>query len=303
MARGKTKATPSPGVPSPRSRLMKRIQDVLPTLSANDRRLADHLMGRFPRSAWETVETVSRDVGVSKAAVIRFAARLGYDGFGELQRELQEELAEIFASPLTLLQSMTIGEGNEALEDFRQQISRNLSVKPEQETLDTIAGLPQRILKCSGRILVIGASRSFGVAHYLHYALSLLTSRATLLPVDPSSLNTALLDVTKDDIVLAICMRRYATIVIKALEHCLKRGAYCVTFTDSLLGPPRAVSSHLIVVPTTSGSFLDSSVVTLFYIEALVAMIASRCKEQLSPRLADLLRIGREFGTFEDSRA
>ena len=31
-------------LPSPRSRLLKRIQDVLPTLSANDRRLADHLL-------------------------------------------------------------------------------------------------------------------------------------------------------------------------------------------------------------------------------------------------------------------
>ena len=49
---------------------------------------------------WETVETVAKEVGVSKAAVIRFAARLGYDGFGELQKELQDDLAEIFASPL-----------------------------------------------------------------------------------------------------------------------------------------------------------------------------------------------------------
>lgn len=294
---------PPNNLPSPRSRLLKRVQGVLPTLSANDRRLADHLLGRFPRGAWETVETVANEVGVSKAAVIRFAARLGYDGFGELQKELQDELAEIFASPLTLLESMTIGQDNEALEQFRQGVMQNLATKPEQETVDTIADLPRRIVDCKARIYVIGASRSFGAAHYLHYALSLLLPNVSMLPIEPSALNTALLDVTADDIVIAICVRRYSTLVIKALEHCAKSGAYRVTITDSFLGPARAVSTHLIVVPTASGSFLDSSIMTIFYIEALVAMIASASKEQAAPRLAELLRIGREFGTFEDSRS
>jgi DNA-binding MurR/RpiR family transcriptional regulator len=287
---------------SPRSRLLKRIQGVLPTLSANDRRLADHLLGRFPRGAWETVETVANDVGVSKAAVIRFAARLGYDGFGDLQKELQDDLAEIFASPLTLLESMSIGQGSDAVEQFRQVALQNLAAKPEQETTETFADLPKRIVECKGRVYVIGASRSFGAAHYLHYALSLLMPKVFLLPVEPSALNTALLDVTADDLVIAICVRRYATQVIRALEHCAKRGAYRVTITDSFLGPARPVSTHLIVVPVASGSFLDSSIVTIFYIEALLAMVASACKEQAAPRLAELLRIGREFGTFEDSR-
>ncbi len=290
-------------VASPRSRLLKRIQSVLPTLSANDRRLADYLLDRFPRGAWETVETVAKDVGVSKAAVIRFAARLGYDGFGDLQKELQDDVAEVFASPLTLLESMTIGQGNDALEQFRQVALQNLATMPEQETVETMADLPKRILDCKGRVYVIGASRSFGAAHYLHYALSLLMSKVSLLPVEPSALNTALLDVTADDIIVAICVRRYATQVIRALEHCARRGAYRVTITDSFLGPARPVSTHLIVVPTTSGSFLDSSIVTIFYIEALIAMVASACKEQAAPRLAELLRIGREFGTFQDSRS
>jgi DNA-binding MurR/RpiR family transcriptional regulator len=294
---------PSNNTPSPRSRLLNRIQGVLPSLSANDRRLADHLLGRFPRGAWETVETVARDVGVSKAAVIRFAARLGYDGFGDLQKELQDDLAEVFASPLTLLESMTIGKGDDVLEQFRQAALQNLATKPEQETAETIAELPKRILDCKGRIYVIGASRSFGAAHYLHYALSLLMPKVSLLPVEPSALNTALLDITADDLIIAICVRRYATQVIRALKYCTDRGAYRVTITDSFLGPARPVSTRLIIVPTASGSFLDSSIVTIFYIEALLAMVASKCKDKAAPRLAELLSIGREFGTFEDSRS
>jgi DNA-binding MurR/RpiR family transcriptional regulator len=248
------------------------------------------------------VETVANEVGVSKAAVIRFAARLGYAGFGDLQKELQDDLAEIFASPLSLLESMTIGQSNDTVEQFRQIALQNLAAAPEQETTQTIINLPKRIVDCKGRIYVIGAGRSFGAAHYLHYALSLLMPNVSLLPVEPSVLNIALLDVTADDVVIAISMRRYATQVIRALEHCARRGAYRATITDSFLGPARPVSTHLVVVPTASGSFLDSSIVTIFCIETLFAMVASVCKEKATPRLAEFLRIGREFGTFEDSR-
>ena len=70
------------------SRLVARIQAVIPTLSANDRRIAEYLLGAFPRCAWETVETIASQVQVSKAAVIRFAVRLRYEGFAGLKRAL-----------------------------------------------------------------------------------------------------------------------------------------------------------------------------------------------------------------------
>src|SRR5215470_12070294 len=87
------------------SLLLAKIESSLDTLSPNDRRIADYLLSAFPRVAWATVETVASDVGVSKAAVVRFSSRLGYDGFAELQREMQQEVAALFASPLTLLES------------------------------------------------------------------------------------------------------------------------------------------------------------------------------------------------------
>src|SRR5262245_30917701 len=73
------------------SLLLAKIEGSLDTLSPNDRRIADYLLSAFPRVAWATVETVASDVGVSKAAVVRFSSRLGYDGFAELQREMQQE--------------------------------------------------------------------------------------------------------------------------------------------------------------------------------------------------------------------
>lgn len=295
--------TQATGPLGPRSKLLSRIQEVLPQLSANDRRLADHLLSRFPRGAWETVETVAKDVGVSKSAVIRFAVRLGYDGFADLQKELQRDLSEVFASPLSLLEASAVSKGENILDEFRKVTLQNLSFEPEQETIDTLSALPEQLLECKGKIYVIGAGRSFGAAHYLHYGLDLLVPNAELMPLEQSALNSTLVDVGEDDIVIAICVRRYASQVVKTLEHCRGAGAFCVSITDSFLGPPRSVSNRLVVVPTASQTFLDSAVVVIFFIEALLGMVAAACKEEATSRLSSLLNIGRIFQTFEDSRS
>lgn len=284
------------------SRLLGRIQGVLTTLSANDRRIAEYLLTSFPRSAWDTVETVARDVGVSKAAVIRFAARLGYEGFADLQRDLQNELAELFASPLSLLEAMAPTQTHETFERFRQSVLRNLTATPHQDTPVTAMDLAARMARCEGRIHVMGASKSYGAAHYAHYTLSLILPNVVLVPPEPAALPTALLDIGPQDIVLGICVRRYSTLTIAALKHCRERGAHVVTITDSPFSPPVQVSSTVIVAPSQSHSFHDSAVMVIFYIEAIVSAVAAERRDAATARLAESVRLGRQFGIFEDSK-
>lgn len=285
------------------SRLLARIQGVLSTLSANDRRIAEYLIQRFPRSAWDTVETVARDVGVSKAAVVRFASRLGYEGFADLQRDLQQELEELFASPLTLMEAMAPVQTDEAFERFRQGILANLTAVPEEGTPATVTDTARRIAGCTGRVYIIGASKSFGAAHYAHYTLSLILPNVVLVPSEPSALPATLMDVGPEDVMLAVCVRRYTRLVIEAMRHCIERKAHVVTITDSPFSPPAQVSPAVIVAPCRSHSFHDSSVMVVFYIEAIISAVAAERREQSAVRLAEAVRLGRAFGIFEDSRA
>lgn len=289
-------------LPVRHSRLFKRVEDTFYSLSDNDKKLAEHLLARFPRGAWETVEGVARDVGVSKAAVIRFASRLGYEGFGDLQRELQEELEEIFISPLALLNTVQSTAGSEAYDQFREGILQNIAAAPDHETLDALNTVPQKLLKCKGRIYILGASRSFGAAHYFHSALSLLMENVVLLPNEPSALGTAMLDISPKDIVIGISVRRYSTLVVKALRRCHERGAHVVGITDSLLSPVRGISTDLMVAPTKASSFFDSSVMIILYIEAIIGAASALSRDHASKRLSALSEIDIEFATFENVR-
>src|SRR5262245_61130574 len=200
--------------------LLGRIQSVLPSLSANDRKVAEHLLSTFPKGAWETVEKVAAEVSVSKAAVIRFAARLGYEGFAELQRELQAEVSEQFTSPLSLLQRMVPASGHEAFERLKDSTVRNLAAAVNQSSTAIIVELARRIAASRAKVYIIGSSKSFAAANYAYYMLNLLLPNIVLVPTEVSSLPNALLDVGAEDIVLAISVRRYSKATISALTHC-----------------------------------------------------------------------------------
>ena len=281
--------------------LLGRIQAVLPSLSANDRKVAKHLLSTFPRGAWETVEKVAAEVSVSKAAVIRFAARLGYEGFAELQRDLQAEVSEQFASPLSLLQRMVPASGHDAFERLKDATVRNLAAAANQSSTAIVVALAGRIAACTGKVYVIGSSKSFAAANYAHYMLNLLLPNIILVPPEVSSLPNALIDVGAEDIILAVSVTRYSKATISALMHCRARRAHIAVITDSHLGPAARSAKSLIVAPNESPSPFESSIMAIFYLELLVSLIATECRESAEKRLEMAVRLGREFGTFEDS--
>jgi DNA-binding MurR/RpiR family transcriptional regulator len=78
--------------------LISRIRQAQ-SITPSERRLADFITRNPSQAVFENVTTLADKTGVSKATVVRFIAKLGYDGFGALRRELQEDARVMFESP------------------------------------------------------------------------------------------------------------------------------------------------------------------------------------------------------------
>src|SRR5689334_5867475 len=70
-----------------------RVHDQRDALTVTERRLAGIVLADPQTVAFGTVAAFARAATTSGASVVRFANRLGYDGFVELQAAVQEELA------------------------------------------------------------------------------------------------------------------------------------------------------------------------------------------------------------------
>jgi DNA-binding MurR/RpiR family transcriptional regulator len=76
-----------------------RIRAHLDALSPNDLRIAHRVLDHPALAPFETAESLAAKVGVSKAAVVRFAVRVGYEGFAQLNEALRDEAVAKLSAP------------------------------------------------------------------------------------------------------------------------------------------------------------------------------------------------------------
>ena len=70
--------------------LLQRLNHSGKRLSKSHRRIAECIVTHYDKAAFMTASKLGEYVGVSESTVVRFAAALGYDGFPQLQKALQE---------------------------------------------------------------------------------------------------------------------------------------------------------------------------------------------------------------------
>lgn len=75
-------------------------------LSKGHKKIAAYIKENYDKAAFMTASALGAKVGVSESTVVRFATELGYKGYPELQKELQQ----MIKSKLTAVQRMEVSE-------------------------------------------------------------------------------------------------------------------------------------------------------------------------------------------------
>ena len=70
--------------------LIQRLNQSGRKLSKSHKRIAEYIVAHYDKAAFMTASKLGEYVGVSESTVVRFADALGYDGYPQLQKALQE---------------------------------------------------------------------------------------------------------------------------------------------------------------------------------------------------------------------
>ena len=70
--------------------LLLRIQKYDKTFSKGQKRLAAYVLKNYDKAVFLTASKLGKEVGVSESTTVRFATQLGYKGFPEFHRALEE---------------------------------------------------------------------------------------------------------------------------------------------------------------------------------------------------------------------
>ena len=148
--------------------LLSSINEMYPKFSKGQRLIASYIMDHFDKAAFMTASRLGATVGVSESTVVRFASEIGYEGYPELQKALQEMLR----NKLTTVQRMDVTTGQLENTNILEKVL-NRDIEKIRNTLEKTSttdfnGAVDAI--CSAKsIYIIGVRSSAALAQFLSY--------------------------------------------------------------------------------------------------------------------------------------
>jgi DNA-binding MurR/RpiR family transcriptional regulator len=245
-----------------RQELDVRVADERRRLSRNDERVLAFLSAHLDELAFHTAESLAQGAGVSAAAVVRFARRLGFDSFRELRDRARAELQAAPEAPARAPSESTLAR------KVRQDIE-NLELVAR--TLEAPLGAAATAVAGSRTAWLLANRETHGLAVYGYRLLHQV--RADVRLVDPSFADP-LRDLGPGDALIACTFRPYARQTLALAAHARAAGARVILVTDGRGHDFIDAADVVLAVAVESPTLLLSFTAAVCVLEALAAQVA-----------------------------
>ncbi len=266
--------------------MIERLNHSGRKLSKGHRRIAQYIVEHYDKAVFMTASRLGESVGVSESTVVRFAAVLGYEGYPQLQRALQELVSHRLTAVQRFEMSSEI-DPNAVLRTVLKSDMQNIRATVEELDNHAFEEGVKRILNAK-EIYVIGLRSAAPLAQFLGYYLNYIFDRVHLVSSAATDVFEEIARVSEADVVIGISFPRYSTRTVKAMRFARSCGAQVISITDGPMSPLHEVSDVCLNACTDMASFVDSLAAPMSVINALVVSLGLHRKEELSRHFKQL---------------
>jgi len=198
-----------------------RIRENRQRMSKSFSRLADYLLDHYVQAALMTATELAHQVDVDAATVVRFAQRLGYGGFPELQNEIKDKVKrdllikpEQAADPDSF--SGVMDTAMNKMQNAVEQVRKLLDVQSLSKMVELIGAARRVIIVPDG----LGQVAAYNLLNLLEQGGFLVSI------VQPGVVDLArtVLTATTEDIVIAVDVAGIAPYIPRAMAEATREG-------------------------------------------------------------------------------
>lgn len=278
--------------------LLIRIQKFYHTFSKGQKQLAAYITNNYDKAVFLTAAKLGKEVGVSESTTVRFATQLGYKGFPEFHRALED----LVRNKLNSIQRMEVTYGHvpqtEILDTiFQSDIEK---IKMTMEHIDHSAfELAVDTLLKARTIYIIGIRSCAPLASFLSFYLNLILDDVRLIQTNSASeIFEQMIRIGEEDAIIGISFPRYSMRTLKAMEFANNRNAKVITLTDSVHSPINLYSSCNLIARSDMASIVDSLVAPLSVVNALVVALCMKRQKEVVDTLESMEKIWDEYQVY-----
>ncbi|MBC7087276.1 MAG: MurR/RpiR family transcriptional regulator [Tissierellales bacterium] len=280
--------------------IISKIQDSFMNFSKAQKIIAEYIVNNYDKAAFMTAAAIGNRLNVSESTVVRFANALGYKGYKDLQRDLQE----LIRNKLTTVQRISLSDELNTNSDFIDKIMAK-DIDNMKKTILEINefnfNLAVNTLIEADNIYLLGLRSSSFLAGYLNFYLNFIFDNTKLVQPSANDIFEQLAKIKSDDVLVCITYPRYSKRTLDALDYVRTKGCKIVTFTDSNLSPAYTKSDISLIAKSEMLSFVDSLVSPMSLLNAFILAIATKKRDDITPFFEELEFIWEKYGTYNES--
>lgn len=279
--------------------LSNRINESYGKLSKGQKRLAAYITDNYDKAVFLTAARLGEIVGVSESTVVRFATHLGYKGYPEFQKALEE----MVKNKLNSIQRMEVTYGRINQSKILDTVLRSDAEKLHSTLSkidESVFDLAVETILNAKHIYIIGIRSCAPLASFMAFYFNLIFENVHLIQTSSSSeIFEQMVRIGKDDVIIGISFPRYSMRTLKAMEFANNRNAKVITLTDSVHSPMNLYSSCNLIADSDMASIVDSLVAPLSVINALIVALCMKKQHKVAKTLEMLEDIWDEYQVYE----
>lgn len=267
----------------------KQIKDKIKgkynSLPRNHKKVADYFIDNFDRIPFLNVQDIAKSTGTSVASVVRFAQRVGFEGFSEVR----DAIAETFQDQINNKVIFPLFDKHTADEDLLTEVA-NVDIANINATLNiierkTFNDVINRILKAD-RVFTAGLGISYLLAEILAYQLTQVGIDSSVLKHTHTVFHEQVLFMNKKDLLIVFSFPPYSKETVEVSSFAKERGIGVIAVTNKHASPVTFYTKANLIVKSENMLFTNSFAA----ISVLINAIATACALKKKNRAQKILK-------------
>lgn len=265
--------------------VLTQINDHYIGLSKSHKKIAEYIVEHYETAAFMTAAKLGDLLGMSESTVVRFATGIGYSGYPQFLKALEECVKGKLQHNHVPFQE----EGEHAQSKILAAVMKTdiEHIQHTIKTLDSVAfeTAADTILGAK-TVYIMGLRSSEPLASFLHFYLNMFCRDVRLIgTTSVGETFEQMLHIGEEDCFIGISFPRYSMRTLKAMEFANDRNAKVIAITDSIHSPMNLYSSCNLLAQSKAISIVDSLVAPLSVMNALIVALCLRCPKEVTENL------------------
>lgn len=281
--------------------LLGRIDMKISSMSKGQKLIAHFIEQHYDQAAFLTASKLGELVGVSESTVVRFATEIGYSGYPELQKAMQEMIKDKLTSVQRIEVTAAKIDNGDVLETVLNQDIQKIRRTIEETSRDDFKRAVDAIINAE-HIYIYGARSASALANFLGYYFGLIFDNVHIITTGSrSGVYEGLFRISDKDALIGISFPRYSRVSVNAMSFAHSRGASTISITDNMLSPLVPHSTSVLIARSDMASVVDSLVAPLSLINALIVATVIEKKDDVKATFEALESVWNEQGVYASS--